>query len=140
MSPSNKIVEPLRIRCAVCQQESYLFREVNVAGMSEREMFEAVQPAALLKGWAVRDHPTEHVPYFIGPKCLAQEKHDKLAVPKYSDTAPCPKCGHKKLMTKYMTGREPTARVHFEHIERTCKNCRYSFPQRVLAESKPKTA
>jgi hypothetical protein len=53
-----------------------------------------------------------------------------------ADTA-CAKCGHARARAQYMTHRFTTQFGSHDGIIRTCKRCRYMWPERALDSEAP---
>ena len=70
---------------------------------------------------------------------------EEIELKPYDPDATCPKCGHDDIMTvHHKFGRQstvcsPSVSAYFrdmpegEHLHRTCRRCRYEWPEAVIA-------
>lgn len=125
----------LEFICAKCGEESTVFDDQSISGLSQSELWDMAEKTLVEKGWAVRRDEMGRR-QAIGPHCIVKSKEEIDALPLFSTTARCAKCGCKNLKALYRTGRESIRLTSVEHILRTCNRCGHNWAEKPLDDGK----
>lgn len=57
----------------------------------------------------------------------------------FEPAATCPKCGHDDVTTGYRSGAHYPCYEWGEHLDRICRRCHHSWPQRCIDRREDET-
>lgn len=116
---------PIRpdIVCSACQAVNVVLPEVDSEGMTEGELWDAIEERLKSNGWTTeRDEKGKRLP--VCPTCAKP-----ISLPEYDPRARCVKCGSNRVEIAYMGG-VPTLRIKVEHMRKTCKRCGFIWREK----------
>ena len=121
----------IEVACARCTVALLEVTEFELLGTTPQERVGYMVQLAVRRGWRV-EGTGANVPV-VCPACQALEHGPPRPLPPYDSRARCPKCGDRRVSTRYDNGCTPLALAHAEHLARRCGRCGYEWPQACKA-------
>ncbi len=117
----------LGIKCHKCDKAALIDPYIESKGLATSEKFNYLKLLADKVGWKYSINIVDDETFidFTCPACFYSKYNSKCA---------CPKCGNRKLTSKYNNGTASPLGMLRENIERRCERCGFLFTQNCLEE------